>query len=254
MSVPRLSSLSLEEFSDIDPEQRKGVEKLVQALNPFLADTTGLLNRRLVLGDNVAAVFKQVEVTQPDDWTTLSLLNSFQQRSDADFPKAPAWRKANGEIILRGLIERPAGAPAANTDIAQFGVEARPETGHSFSPKASTTGTELTIKTNGEFEWRNGGVVFIFLDGIRWTAKDRTDKTPGKPYPLTVFTPELPSRPRAVFVVKCEDITDKKVVPVMAPNLSWEPTTKDQQAGISILALSGLSPNRKYKVTVLAIL
>ena len=61
---PRLRRLSIEDFSSLAPEVRKGVERLVTAINPFLSDVAGAFERRLTW-DNFASVVRTVEVQVP---------------------------------------------------------------------------------------------------------------------------------------------------------------------------------------------
>lgn len=64
MKTPNLRGLSIEDFRNLAPDVRKGLEQLSTVLSPFLADTTDALAGGLTLG-NLDAIIKTVEVKTP---------------------------------------------------------------------------------------------------------------------------------------------------------------------------------------------
>lgn len=63
---PALRRLSAEDLGSIEPAVRKGLEKLMTTLNPFLGGVAGALEGRLTW-DNFAAKAKVVELTASAD-------------------------------------------------------------------------------------------------------------------------------------------------------------------------------------------
>lgn len=247
---PRLKLLSAEAFADLDPEVRKGVEKLIESLNPFLTATTNGLAKGLTFSENMAAVVKTVEFTMPDPWVYLEASdfdNSWAKYSDT---YKPAYRiHDDGMVELRGAIKD------GTLQTTAFTLPA------GYRPVAQRLCTTFSNGGIGRVDIDTAGVVQIgygpigsnthyALDDIQFTSLNPELVSKGAPFPLLVSCPELPGKPRIVLVGRCEDITDRGVSAGPCPTISWEPTVVGNKTGVKITDAKGLVPNRKYRLTL----
>jgi hypothetical protein len=235
---------------DTIPEAPGWLEKLLRPLNSHLGATTRALGRGLTFSENFNAVVKSFTVKMPDDWRALTLQGGWARHPDLGF-LLPAQRKAtdgSGEVTTRGLIERPAGVPAAPSDVAicPFPAQSR--------GRVTCNGATLDIRTTGATIGFDAGAAIAFLDTVRYVAADRRPALPGDPFPLSLACvgdkgEKLSGRPAHVVITGCVDLDSGLSAPCPLPD--WAPATFTGAPGVTLRNLVGLTPLRSYRLTAL---
>lgn len=247
MRPPSLRRLSREDFAD----RRDAQDRLLSLLNGFFEEVAVGLNRRLTFGENFAAEVLQVEVTAPDEWAPISSWGAgWSASSDASFP-SPAVRWEGGRVHSRGLVVH-SGVPAAATTLATlpsgYGC---PGSGmrEMLHPHPTSGIGEVRVYSSGVLEYHAGGAA-LSLSGLSWEAS-------GAPPPWAApvrkaLRADFPGKPTGLLVLAAREASEG--LPVAGCHVDWTPdTTPEGRPGIRIRRVSGLSPGRRYLLTLLAV-
>jgi hypothetical protein len=246
----------------IEPEEVPRLpdkEALLEPLNRFMVQVAGALNGGLTPG-NFAVEERAVEVVAPEEWVLLgpSLLNGFTDTgaTGADF----AVRKTEGgQVYLRDVIKRAAGAPADGTVIAPLPPGYAPES-TTYVLGFDTAGAIGTIRVattdGGRLEFRSGNPTAFQSCIGSWLAADRTLPAWVKPVRVALgsaATP-FPGRPKWVLVTAAvaDDGSGVRVLP-QVPSFSFTPATQQERALLSIPRINGLTPGVRYTLTLLVV-
>jgi hypothetical protein len=253
---PQLERLTLDDFSDVDPKVRDGMEKLFSNLSPYVGNVTGALSKGLTLSENIRCQIQDVTVTVPDDWVPLTLASGWSAFGAGSYG-TPAVRKTpDGIVRVRGAVVS-SGTPAVNDVIATFPSSYAPAFTDSKTADCPSTALGLWhVDSDASIRWIYGASTSWFiLMGGSWSAADCRPAAPGSPFPLEQVLPDFQSPPTGVEAIKCIDLSDKSGRAAPAPRVAWEPTSirdsgQSKQA-IRITNLVGLAPLKKYRVTLL---
>lgn len=286
MKAPALRGLSIEDFRNLTPDVRKGLEQLSEVLSPFLADTTDALAGGLTLG-NLDAIIKMVEVTSPglpapddDDGgggaeevsTVLgnaspNLININQS----------LIRRVGAEVIWDGGIITVLGT-ILNQTLGVVPLGFRPS--HVWRGAVMTSDQSintayygvgnLDIGTSGNVVLRKypttgaflpGAPVYISFSNIRYRLEGYVPPPPPPP-PTPIEAPDAgpvtvalesngrrlkSGRPTLVLPIRATEVNGTRTSEVVVPTIAWE-HTKD---GIVIKKIRGLDPGKRYRLTLL---
>ena len=268
--APRLNRLQLDGFQNLPANVGPAFDTLFNLLNPFLGDMSRAMNKRLTNGQNLATVVKTVEFTMPDDTVNLTLSAPWVQYDSTGLTQhAPAYRKTfDGKVELFGQAKNG----NYSTVLATLPATCAPATEKWFIVQSENRPQGVKVKPDGTInvgslvvhETNQAGTLVdtaqgvspatdLSLDGIVFTAKDRTLLTLPTPFPLLVNCSELPGTASGMTVLKCEDITNTQIVPALAPVIAWSPASTNSTASqtLSVTSVYGCSPGRKYRLYLL---
>lgn len=247
MSYPTLRGLAIEDFKNLSPETRQGLEQLLFSLNPFLADTSDLLGGRLSLANHTATL-KEVSFSMPDGWVPL-IPNELSSASFTVGMPWPSCRWEGREIVFRG-----AGAMSGDI-VASGGAAYRIPAGYRPARPVRIPGyyegTPFMWEINDEYlVMRYEGTITqededLSVEGIRYPGVGPIPPLPS-PFPLKVAH-GLPGKPGIVLPILCLDCTGNTITPAPVPRLTWGYS----EGGITIYRVDGLPDNRSYRLTVL---
>ena len=251
--IPKLKRLTLEDFADLSPEVRQGLERFLFTLNPFLSDVSGALDRGLTFSANSAAVVREVEVTMPDPWEPLALLNGVTAWSAATHG-VPACRKVGDRIVLSGLLRHNSSGGVADLASLPMGFEPASTVSGLATVVNNSWAALDVVPANRTIRLVAGGSMAtsspIGLQGLSFRVAD--PRPPVKaPFPLLVNVESLPGAASGCWALRCLDITDRQIAPGPTPTVSWEGATVANRPMVKLLDFGGLHPGRKYRVTVL---
>lgn len=254
--APRLTSETL----GADAEVRGAFDRTFEVLNPALADIGSAINGGLGW-ENLRAVVKQVTFTAPSRWTAFTYSAPWADVNTATYPAGGYWKDRDGIVHLRGVIDSgtmgttaatlPTGYRPAGTRLFATVENDRPSQVVISSAGVITPTTLSVIDTTaGSTAQSSGAAVKFSLDGIHFEASDPRPALPGAPFPILIQTGSF--MPRSLVVLKCEDITTTTTVSALpAPQVAWEAGDADGRPLAKLTRLEGLTPDRKYRLTVL---
>lgn len=243
MTLPRNRRLSLEAFKDAPGEVVPVLEQLFEVLNPFLSSVSDSLDGGLTW-ESLNGLVNTISFTAPDRWIAATLTNSWAGVSGTATPGY--WKDDSGRVWLRGAIDTGSLGTSAFTLPAAY----RPAATTELS-SYSDDGALVTIATSGTVTPTSGGAPSsVNLDGLSFEASDATPVLPGSPFPVIVNCRSI-GLPRYATVLRCEDVTSSQRTAARFPTLTWEATSINGIPMARITNLSGLTPGRKYQVSVL---
>lgn len=277
MKAPSLRGLSIEDFRNLTPDVRKGLEQLSTVLSPFLADTTDALAGGLTLG-NLDAIIKTVEVKtpaaidpeppEPDEDQTI-LGNASPNRM---FVNQSVIRRVGAEVIWDGQIITTANPLNQVLGIVPLGF--RPS--YAWRGPVMTTDENININqygvgnldigTTGNVVLRKydstgfpSGLVFISFSNIRYRIEGyEPPETPPQEVvipdagPITVSLESAgrrlrSGRPTVVIPIGATEVKGTRATEVVVPTIAWE-HTKD---GVVVKKIRGLDPGKRFRLTLL---
>lgn len=152
-----------------------------------------------------------------------------------------------GAVFLKGLVR----AGTLNTACTTLPVGYRPPLAITLATISNNVLGRVDVDANGGVIAAKdsiGSNVFVSLDGISFfaTTPAAPDAWTGTGWPMQVQTP-LTVGVRGAVVWRAVDLTDGQRVMHGTPGIVWEPSGV---GGLSIRAFPGLSPGRRYLVTV----
>lgn len=250
---PKLRRVTVEDLTNLEPEVRKGISKLLNVLNPFLTSVTSALDRRLTFFENSAAVIKELEFTMPV--TSASMTLTGYGTSEWSNPAASLIARRTGNMVrLQGLLtHRSTNLTGFTTPIFKI------PTG--FIP-------ERTFIDSCSYNYKPASMDIAALTGIVYLA-EATDTTPSShidisttystkddlpvhpaPFPLFVDVSSLPFKPTICEVLKIEDLNSKAGI-CHKPDLAWNVENVQGKNTVKIKRADGLIDGHKYKMTVI---
>lgn len=244
---PKLRRLSREDFPEADEKTGPILDKLFLQLNPFVSDVGGALSKQLLMGDNVAADYKTVDVTAPvQPWITVPtpLSNSWVALNAASY-NAPAYRiTPEGRVYVRGAVKD--GTDTTGTVMFTLPSGYRPSREERFVISSNGVFGEVAIQTDGDVVLITGDSANVFLDNISF---DATSPAPvpaftGTGWPIS-FTHSLPRPPQEVRVARAKALAADSEI-ALTGNPDW---TLDLKGNVIIRSVPGLTPGRKYRLT-----
>lgn len=244
-------------ISGIEAEEVRGdVMRLLPPLERALRATEGCLRAGLTISENLRAFVRTARLTVPDDWVAVTLANGFQQFPGATQFGTPAVRfLEHGEVETRGLVERPAGAPAAGTTIfvPPVGYPTATIGDRRFIVDGGGAPSYLEIIPSGAgFVYNAGPVNLLHIGALRWVPQDRRP-----PAWSTTLDLEVPTewRPARVVVLDYRYVVSGKPEQLRrttgAGRVQWsEQTTREGKRTIRIERIFGMSPGTTYDLTL----
>lgn len=269
--APSLRGLAIEDFQNLTPEVRVGMEQLSKSLSPFLADTTDALMGRLTLRENLDAIIKPVDVAMPAVASSstgpfFDLFSSGTWVSPGDGERVSL---VGGEWVWGGTALADGGLPADGTALGTVRTQYRFTYG---SPRAfvlpvyddvanrmltgvfdvSPAGVFTIRQLAGEDAGTRENTLLISLDAVRYEA---TLSAAVVEPPLNIKVSldangkKLGAlRPVLALPVAAQDVTaHSNPVSVPTPTIAWDHATD----GIVIKRIQGFSPGRKYRIHLL---
>lgn len=238
-------------IAGLEPDEIRGdVMRLLPPLEKALRANAACLSRGLTLADNVMAYIREVEFTVPDDWVTLTALNGFA--SSAGWATLAVRKSEDGEVEIREAVDRPAGAPAVNTVIANLPVGYEPAFNGRRVAEASVANVlgGWTVNTDATVRWLFGNPVapFFFSRGS-WVAADRRPATWATPLTLDCTVQWDPAYVRVLSLRYAGERTRRATG---AGPVIWR-EVKQVRPGVrrlEIQRIMGLAPTQKYTMTL----
>ena len=252
------------------PEALKGVEdprQLLTALNRLQSEAGAVLNGGATLANAWRVVLPGVEIVTPDEWTALTPLNSFADIGPTNSAGSLAVRKLpNGLVELREAVNRPAGAPASFTPIANLPAGHGPSAAlRRVADAAGAHGVYDVIPASGatpaKVRWVAGTPTTAFwLAGGMWEAADKS--LPAWPTPVTVRladrrigTSTSVSVRHVLCAARTADGSAGILSTVSFPGAYIQAPSKPDEPRLLVLPrIDGLLPNLRYSLTLWAFL
>lgn len=239
------------------------IEPLLGKLNAFSGPVGDALSRGITFRENFAGQVLTVTINVPDEWVPVTLANGWSLFGAAQFGKNAAVRytSSRGDVEARGLIKRAAGTPAVGSTVFALGAPWKPASDGDRRMVVEAAGAPgaLEVVPAGTVNYLFGSTGFMDLSGCKWVAGNPnlrwaksinvTLGSPGSPYPGNV----------AYVLPLCVQSSTSKVVTDIATGVDWElgPPVQNGQGSMSpvlvIHRVSGLLPNRSYRVTFLVL-
>lgn len=258
---PSLKRITYEDLAGLEPGVRKGLSRILNALNPFISGTSSALDNRLTLSENMACVIKKFEFTMPETGVELELTpygTSEYEYSGTSYGTPRVYRTGDDVVFNCTLRHRATNILGYTQPIFKVPKGFRPITVaalcpavHNFSwavveVNRSPGEGYLVSSGNGDASGK------IDLYGVQY----KTNEDPpsfAAPFPLTFDVSSLGAKPLHCFVAKVEDLTDR-TAQVVTPNMSWTTDNTTGKTLVKIDRLEGLATGHKYAVTVVAAL
>ncbi len=253
MPPPRVQTFDLSAL----PDQLRGpVEQaLVKPITLFMDEAARAINRCWARGDTVA-LFEDVRVDVPADWTSPTMENSW-------IDGGAVYRKTEGgELELDGKVTAPGGGAVAGTTI--FTVPFAPARAGRYLC-ASTTAVPVDIAcrvdvlTTGAVQFRAGttGVSCpVFLSGIRQPCADPQPYQPAGPFrwPLDLAYP-LERRPMGLYLIEARERIPTGSSGVRSPigGVDWELVEARGVRQLRVRRIAGLAAGKSYILRLAAI-
>lgn len=273
MKAPSLRGLSIEDFRNLTPDVRKGLEQLSTVLSPFLADATDTLAGGLTLG-NLDAIIKRVEVKTP---AAPVVPGPVPDNADGGLYNLDGIVHSSNVVVYRRgaevfydgwfrLHQDPAGwGTLATADFPPTTLNQRYVavvgdhglTAYGTAIILVTTAGNLSIP-NWTPPSNLGTNPYVFLTGFRYTDPEYEPPPPPAPVetpdagPITVSLESSgrrlkSGRPSIVIPVGATEVSGTRTSEVVVPAIAWE-HTKD---GVVIKKIRGLDPGKRYHLTLL---
>lgn len=204
-----------------------------------------------------------VTINVPDEWVPVTLANGWSLFGAAQFGANAAVRYTSerGDVEARGLIKRAAGAPSVGSTIFTLGASWRPPADGDRRVLLETGGAAggCEVLPNGNVTYLFGGTTIFDLSSARWLAGQPNLRW-AKSINVTLGSPGAPYPGNVAYVLPlCVQSSTGKVVTAIATGVDWElaPPVQNKGAGMApvlvIHRVSGLLPNRSYRVTFLVL-
>jgi len=239
----------------LDVQDLRSPQKVLDVLNPISESLSNALDRGLTLG-NVRHVLVSAEVTPPDEWTPLVLLDGATPYGAAYGVPAARWTPSGTEY--RGMVttEGPnEGAPFARLAptqgrLAPSHIATLPAVSGDYTPAA------VAMHPDGNLYYVAGEVGWLSLWGLRHSC---ASGPPLWPEPVDVtLQPETQQdwgRPSVVLVVGASRDDRVPCLPDALP--AWEAPIltegRSKRRVLRIQRIGGLVPGVRHRVTLLAL-
>lgn len=244
----------------LDAKDLGNPDKVLDVLNPVSEALSNALDKGLTLG-NLRHVLVSAEVTPPDEWTPLDLLNGTTAYTAGYGTPAVQWTPTGAE--MRGLLNVTTGAdlgtPFARVPIAASGL--RPSVTNvlpcitdSYVPGALEIRPDGTVYLGAPTAISTPG--WVSLGGVRYQCLSGPPLW-AKPVDVTL-QPETQQdwgRPSVVLVVGASRDDRVPCLPDALP--SWEAPIltegRSKRRVLRIQRVGGLVPGVRHRVTLLAL-
>lgn len=254
-----------------DPLLQEGVRgiedprQLLAVINRLQSESGAILNGGATLANAWRVVLTGVEVVVPEEWTPLAPLNSFADIGPSNSAGALAVRKLpSGLVQLREAVNRPAGAPASFTPIAELPAGHGPVAAtRRVADAAGAHGVYDIIPASGgapaKVRWVAGVPTTAFwLAGGMWEAADKS--LPAWEKPVTCRLADRRLSPSTIVrlvlcVARTQDDSAALLSTVTFPGAEVTPPQKGGEPFLLVLPrIDGLRPGRRYSLTLWAFL
>lgn len=258
---PRLKGLRVEDFKDAPAALQPVLSKLFGLLNPFLTTTSTALDRALTFTDNhVAGYFTQVVKAPALAWVSVAtsgsvdpvFKNSWYNYDTSVFFSAKYRITPDGWVEHMGLVKHDTNL-VGDTTIYTVPAGYRPERQVIFDTSGNgDIYAQARVLTTGDVIWHAGpatGPTWICLDGLRYPATAPAAQSPlvGPGWPIKL-NHGLAATPKMVQLVRAEDLGGTGNYSHAAGAVDW---TTDAQGHVLIRRVTGLTPERTYRLTFL---
>lgn len=251
ISKPKLRIDDLRGLSQDELAQR-----LVDALGTQQDSVKGALGGKLLVGENLCARVKRIQVNVPAvAWREVGATgnpafeNSWVNFNSALLDTAAFRINDEGRVDLKGTMKSGTLGTACFTLPSGY----RPSNGKVYMTFSNSVSGYVAVGTTGAVTLGTGSVgstVSFSIDGVFFyaTSPAAPDAFTGVEWPLQVDS-GLPVSVQGVTAWQAVDLSDSRKVMHGTPGVSWEPVA-GRPGRLSIRGFSGLSPGRKYLVTL----
>lgn len=251
---PILKRISQEDLSNLEPEVRKGLIKLLSVMNPFIGSVTDSLNNRLTFKDNFSCVVKELTFDMPTTDVPVIITG---YGTAYNVSRGPATVRRNGNFVeIRGLLtHRATDLSGFTTPIFKVPKGYYPHKGFIGPVSYVYEPASVDISgANGEAFLAYAASSFpsshIDLDCIKYYTIEDVPSFPA-PFPLEINCRSLATKPIACIPLNITDETANTEKFSMLPKLGWTVENKNGQRFVQIHRAENLIDGRKYKMTVL---
>lgn len=244
---PAASGYRLVDYNPTRPTTAEGArieQSILRTLDPI---TRKYLRNGLTRAEHMRGRLFAVDITAPDDWAPLSPLNGFIDAGAPSYGNLAVRKDAGGNVTLRSIVQRAAGAPAAFTTILQLPAAYLPATGERRTGEA--TGNALSgwdITPTGAVRWLFGAPTAYFTLSGTWTAADRSPPAWAIPQSFALGN-DFPAAPALVEVLDVLAADGRRQVPA---GVAWRPVRRGSLYSVQLDYVAGLTPGQAYTLTV----
>lgn len=239
----------------LESQDLRTPQKLLEVLNPISESLSGALDKGLTLG-NLRHVLVTAEVTPPDEWVPLTLLDGATSYNPQYGVPAARWTPSGTEY--RGLVVTSGpnqGAPFARLATSQARLSA-PHVAILPAVADDYASAAVEVWPDGSLYYSNGPVGWLSL----WSVRHPCAAEPplwAKPVDVTL-QPETQQdwgKPSVVLVVGATRDDRVPCLPEALP--AWEAPLLTEGRGkrrvLRIQRVGGLVPGVRHRVTLLAL-
>jgi hypothetical protein len=214
--------------------QNDWAEKLIRPLNQVLGNLRLGLANNLTLGENLNAQVKVLDITAPDPWVTVTLINSWvPYGSTEDVPSYCI--EPDGWVALRGAMK------SGSTGTQAFILPTGPKKTHRFLGVSSTV-CQILVYDSGAVLVSTGTTSYIGLSMIRFQPAVASAPTS----PIVRFTTTVKGRVVGMVVLRCAAVNGRDETAIGLSAVGWD---QDGET-VTIRSIPGLIPGQQYRLTV----